>query len=60
MHEIALRRYTWAHIAKKYQLLLDEVNVVQGKSSANAKISSLPYEELLGKGLAHLKTTNTF
>ena len=60
MHEIALRRYTWAHIAKKYQLLLDEVNVVQGKSYANAKISSLPYEELLGKGLAHLKTTNTF
>lgn len=60
MQSIAHRRYTWAHIAKKYQFLLDEVNAMRDKSSVNAKLSKLPYHELLGRGLAHLKTTNTF
>jgi glycosyltransferase involved in cell wall biosynthesis len=60
MQDIAYRRYTWAHIAKKYQFLLAEVYAFQGKPSVTANISNLPYDELLGKGLAHLKTTNTF
>jgi len=60
MQDIAHRRYTWAHIAKKYQFLLGEVFAFQGKPSVTANISNLPYDELLGKGLAHLKTTNTF
>jgi len=60
MQSIAHRRYTWAFISKKYELLLEEVSAMKSKSSVTAKVSKLPYKKLLGEGLAHLKTTNPF
>ncbi|MBK8623121.1 MAG: DUF1972 domain-containing protein [Saprospiraceae bacterium] len=56
MKEIAQRRYTWSNIAKKYFLLTEEVLVTQRKSPVWAETSTVAYQKLLQKNLAHLKT----
>jgi len=56
MKEIAQRRYTWSTIAKKYFLLIEEVLVTQRKSPVWSETSTVAYQKLLQKNLAHLKT----
>lgn len=60
METIAKRRYTWSNIANKYKLLLEESLNINIKYDVLSTTVKLPYQELLVKGLAHLKTTNTF
>lgn len=57
MRKIAVRRYTWSHIAFKYELLVDEAISINGKMSVEAETKKLPYKQLLKLGQAHLKTT---
>jgi glycosyltransferase involved in cell wall biosynthesis len=56
MKEIAQRRYTWSTIAKKYYLLIEEVLITQRKSPVWSETSTVSYQKLLQKSLAHLKT----
>lgn len=56
MKEIAQRRYTWSTIAKKYYLLIEEVLITRAKSPVWSETSTVSYQKLLQKNLAHLKT----
>lgn len=60
MGKIAERRYTWEYIASQYDLLVDEALAATGKPSVDAESKSIPYEELLALGQAHLKTNYNF
>jgi glycosyltransferase involved in cell wall biosynthesis len=60
MKEIAHRRYKWSHIAFKYQLLVEEALSIDIKIHVQTQLSRLSNKELLGKGIAHFKTINTF
>lgn len=60
MAKIAHRKYIWSNISIKYQQLVEEALSIKNKTSANTDLSLLPYHKLLGKGLSHLKTLNTF
>ncbi len=59
MKEVAHRRYTWEHIGFKYHLLIEEALKNQPKMMVESKAVHLPYETLLGRGLAHIKISNT-
>lgn len=56
MEKIARRRYTWSHIAFKYELLVEEALTTVGKMNVEAKTKKIPYRQLLNLGHAHLKT----
>jgi glycosyltransferase involved in cell wall biosynthesis len=60
MEQIAKRRYTWSHIAQKYQLLVDEALEIKTKNAVIPEISTLKNEALLNNGLAHFKTFKSF
>lgn len=60
MKATAQRRYTWSNIADKYKLLIEESLNINTKADVLSTTVRLPYQELLGKELAHLKTINTF
>jgi glycosyltransferase involved in cell wall biosynthesis len=60
MSEIGKRRYTWSHIAFKYDLLIQEALEASGKMTVEAASKQVPYEILLGLGHAHLKTNYNF
>lgn len=60
LEEVARRRYTWKHIAFKYELLVDEALGVKAKPAVHAQSTKVPYSDLLDKGYAHLKRTNKF
>ena len=60
MELIAKRRYTWSHIAQKYQLLVDEALTIRTKNAVIPDISTLKNEALLNSGLAHFKTFKSF
>jgi len=56
MEKIAKRRYTWSHIAFKYELLVDESLAITKKMNVEAEAKKVPYNQLLELGHAHLKT----
>ena len=60
MGEIAQRRYNWAHIAFKYQLLTEEALLIKRKTSVLPEAGEIAYASLLEKGYAHLKIVNKF
>ncbi len=60
MEQIAKRRYTWSHIAQKYQLLVDEALAIKTKIAVMPEISTLKNKALLNSGLAHFKTFKSF
>ncbi|RFC55036.1 DUF1972 domain-containing protein [Brumimicrobium aurantiacum] len=60
MSEIAHRRYTWSHIAFKYDQLIQEALTTSSKMDVNAKTKNVPYKKLLKMGHAHLKTNKNF
>jgi glycosyltransferase involved in cell wall biosynthesis len=60
MEQIAKRRYTWSHIAQKYQLLVDEALAIKTKNAVMPEISTLKNKALLNSGLAHFKTFKSF
>jgi len=60
LEKIAIRRYTWSHIAFKYHLLVMEALASSPKVNVVPKTTAIPYQELLGLGHAHLKTVDSF
>ena len=60
MGKIAKRRYTWGHIAFKYELLIEEALQADRKTKVEAVTKQLPYAQLLHLGHAHLKTNADF
>jgi glycosyltransferase involved in cell wall biosynthesis len=56
MEKIAKRRYTWGHIAFKYELLVNESLTLTKKMNVEAETKNVPYKQLLELGHAHLKT----
>lgn len=60
MAAISQRRYTWSHIAFKYELLIEEALEASAKMSVEAETKQVPYETLLQVGHAHLKTNDNF
>jgi glycosyltransferase involved in cell wall biosynthesis len=60
MKKIALRRYTWSHIAFKYELLIDEALRASEKMEVEALTHKIPYQQLLASGHAHLKINHNF
>jgi glycosyltransferase involved in cell wall biosynthesis len=56
MEKIARRRYTWSHIAVKYERLIAEALYASPKMGTTALTQKLPYHQLLATGHAHLKT----
>jgi glycosyltransferase involved in cell wall biosynthesis len=60
MEKIAKRRYTWSHIAFKYELLVEEALASTGKMNVEAETKKVPYNKLLELGYAHLKTNSNY
>jgi glycosyltransferase involved in cell wall biosynthesis len=60
LETIARRRYTWSHIAAKYDLLIEESLETIEKADVIPDITRLSYQKLLSRGLAHMKTLNFF
>ena len=60
MQAIAKRRYTWSHIAFKYELLVEEALTSSKKVDVEAETKNIPYDQLLELGHAHLKTNLNF
>lgn len=60
MKSIADRRYTWELIAKKYEALVLEALLSNGKSSIYADLEKIDHNVLLDNQLAHLKNNNFF
>lgn len=60
MQAVAKRRYTWSHIAFKYELLVEEALNTSEKAEVEAETKNIPYDQLLELGHAHLKTNLNF
>jgi glycosyltransferase involved in cell wall biosynthesis len=60
MQAVAKRRYTWSHIAFKYELLVEEALTTSEKVDVEAETKNIPYDRLLELGHAHLKTNLNF
>lgn len=60
MAEISQRRYTWKHIAFKYDILIQEALDATPKMNAEASSKNIAYKSLLDLGHAHLKTHYNF
>ncbi|MCH6234489.1 DUF1972 domain-containing protein [Cognataquiflexum rubidum] len=60
MRAVAKRRYTWSHIAFKYELLVEEALNTSEKANVEAETKNIPYDQLLELGHAHLKTNLNF
>lgn len=60
MKEIALRRYSWRLIARKYKDLIYFLCYQHRKRSINVDISSLKETYLQKRGLAHLKNLRAY
>lgn len=60
MELIAKRRYTWSHIAAKYERLIEEALCAADKTGVDALTCGIPYRQLLASGHAHLKTNHNF
>jgi glycosyltransferase involved in cell wall biosynthesis len=58
MEMIAKRRYSWAHIAFQYEILIEDSLQTSEKMGAEALTLQLPYQQLLASGHAHLKTNH--
>ena len=60
MKEIAIRRYTWALIAEKYDQLIAEALESKSKISARAQAAEITYTTLLDMEISHLKNAEPF
>ncbi len=60
MQAIASRRYTWSTIAKKYDILFQEVAIIKHKKSVFSEWEKLEPNFLQETQLAHLQSTNFF
>lgn len=60
LKRIARRRYTWSHISRRYELLIEEAFESNGKMQSVAETQEISYDKLLDLGQAHLKTNFNF
>lgn len=60
MQLIASRRYTWSAIAKKYDLLFQEVAILNHKKSIFSELQKIDASFFQDSQLAHLHTINFF
>jgi glycosyltransferase involved in cell wall biosynthesis len=60
LEEIAIRRYTWAVIAKKYSNLIDSFDYNIKKHNIKSNLSKVDASILIKKELAHLQNTKFY
>jgi len=60
MLEIAERRYTWSHVARRYAYLIEEALATEQKRSVHPQTIFLERERLLELEVAHLKHQDDF
>lgn len=60
MRAVALRRYRWSLIARKYAYLVEEAVEVREKISVTPRVAALREDVLLAQGAGHLKHQQDF